>query len=247
MVWASFWFLYVSQSPEEGFELARSEGLCCYSLVNLELRCQLNFETLQYVYFCFLPFSSTKRYFSCQKLLVPVREKENPAYYGDRTDLFSFTGVRNRPSAIKATYSISHCNRFGAWVWSVQSSHHIYREGPSGWGSINFSHSHWISSCMKSIHRLNFTSHNWATAPQKAGPLEVPSMRKQNKSSDISEVTNRTQDFTLPTVWLHYRFLTCISPVTLHYPYVTICCLHWVDFFFFFDTQSVERNSHKNH
>lgn len=132
MVWASFWFLCVSQSPEEGFELARSEGLCCYSLVNLELRCQLNFETLYYVYFCFLPFSSTKRYFSCQKLLVPVREKENPAYYGDRTDLFSFTGVRNRPSVIKATYSISHCNRFGACVWSVQSSHHIYREGPSG-------------------------------------------------------------------------------------------------------------------
>lgn len=31
-------------------------------------------------------------------------------------------GARNRPSVIKATYSVSHYNRLGARIWSVHSA-----------------------------------------------------------------------------------------------------------------------------
>lgn len=120
---------------------------------------------------------------------------------------------------IKATYSISHYNR--ACIWSVHSSHRIFREGTSGWGSNNFSRSHWISSCMNFIHSFHFISQHWATMPEKSGPLkassETYSVRIQNKSSGIFKVTNCTWDFTLAMVWLHYIFFTCVSPATLYY------------------------------
>lgn len=92
--------------PGEDFGWARVKGYASPWLIwNCTVGCV--FETLHYMYFCFLPFSSNKRQFSCQKLLVPMRKRKNHACWGDRADLFSFMGARNRPSVKKATYSFT--------------------------------------------------------------------------------------------------------------------------------------------
>lgn len=93
-----------------------------------------------------------------------------------------------------------------------------YEEGTSGCGNNKFSHSHWISSCMNPKHRFHRTEklhlRNEALWKVAAAACTV---RTQSISSDVSKLTNHTQDFTLATVWPHYLFLTCICPITLSY------------------------------
>lgn len=119
---------------------------------------------------------------------------------------------------VKATYSISHYNR--ACIWSVHSSHRIFREGTSGWGSNNFSHSHWISSCTNFIHSFHFISQHWATMPEKSGPLkassEIYSVRIQNKSSGIFNLRLYTSNG-LASLHIFYMCFTRHSILSLFY------------------------------